>query len=205
MRLLAILLAGLVLMGTAVILLPWYSSLGAFVLLILVGWLVVPALLAKAFKAPFKMKGAALRGARIDVHGVRPAEAPARATDDQEDEDEAPEAAIQDRRYYRLDIMVTPPPPHGESAFTHWEPGELVLVPPTQDPEAALEDESCEVFDVRIYDGTAFVEDEDCKYEGPRRIELLVGVPPNERELALQYYFERLGRITFPEASTRVP
>jgi hypothetical protein len=190
--------------------------IGFFFLGVIVLWKVGGKLLKKAFTAPFAAKGAVLKDASVTVHSVTPAAAPLPAPPDEEDEEadgqdedaDTPEYAPErDLVWYHVDLTITP---QGQSApFSHWEPGELVLVSPSAKPGAehlmdddADDDEIGEIEDLRIWDGEEWREDEDGKYAGSQRLRLHVGVGPEVREFRLRYYFEIIGDVRVPAATT---
>jgi hypothetical protein len=177
-------------------------------------------LLLSLFMIPFKMKGKVLRGATIEVHAVTPAEAP--PLDEEEDDavddeyfeslEEVAEyrreseevrrqaaAARARRRWRRVDVTITPRTPKGDG-FTHWEPGELVLVHPSSKGHKALDSDDSEfgeIAETLIWDPQrkAFGPDEQGKYFGPQRLQLLVGVEPDLGHVAFRYYFEKFGNV----------
>ena len=187
-------------------------TVGAVAVVKLFGWWSVPILVAglaglawagkvlagKAFmaaiKMPFKAKGAVLRGATATVNSVLPGEPPPRSPDDEDDDEEG--VPHGERRYYWLDVAVTPLAPTGK--FTMWEPGDLVLVAPTAKPDDVDDEESYGVSTVEVWEEDRFVPDEGYKYEGERRLRLLVGVPPAWRAARFRYYFELFGDVRFP-------
>src|SRR5258708_6546068 len=110
----------------AIRLLPWWALLAAFA----GGVLAVPVLfrwaLPRLLKAPFRAKGAVLRGATVRVHSAERTRAPAVGSSG---EDEAGAADRGPREHYRIEVTITPRP--AEGPFRLWAPGELVLVGPS--------------------------------------------------------------------------
>lgn len=195
----------------AVILLVVLECVATVLLFQAIGWLAIPAVLAanlvllfvlkkligrlitKAFTAPFKAKGAVLRGATAEIHSVTPASAPVR----REDDDEDPAAEAGSLVHYLIDVTVTPVPNDGP--FQHWEPGDIRLVLPTAKPDDTDgDDDDGVIHAVRIWQDGAFVDDEGMKFPGPQRLELHVGVAPTVREVRFRYYFELFGTVRFP-------
>ena len=195
----------------AVVLLVVLECVATVVLFQAFGWLAIPAVLAanlvlllvlkkligslitKAFTAPFKAKGAVLRGARAEVHSVTPASAPPRREDDDvgETHESGPVA------YYLVDVTFTPAPTDGP--FQYWEPGDIRLALPTaKADDTDGDDDAGEIHAVRIWQDGAFVDDEGMKFPGPQRLELHVGVAPEIREVRFRYYFELFGTVRFP-------
>ena len=202
-----------------------WGLLGAFVLLLLLVFAlknVAGQLLMMAFSAPFKMKGKVLRGALVTVHNVTPSEKPDRSPKDEDEELDPDELDSLDeeeeyqrelaeerrerenidsrRRWFLLDVTITPQEVSGEG-FTHWEPGELVIVSPEREPKKTFgpdeEEEIGEVCDVSIWnpERQEFCEDEMGKHRGPLRLRLQVGVEPGHDHLAFLYYFEQFGDV----------
>ena len=187
--------------------LPWWASLtiivvGVFSLKWIGGYLI-----RQVFFVPFRMKGKALAGAQVTVHGIRPADAPDISEDEYEgeeeeegegegEEDEASDAAY---RWHYLDVTITPQPVTG--GFTHWEPGELVLVGMDASPKDIDEEEAVSrIADCKVFQDGKFCEDEGYKYPGPQRLELHVGVKPGVRALQFRYYFELFGNVTLEDS-----
>lgn len=172
--------------------LPWWGVLLLIGGIIGAAAVLLPRLLKKLFEAPFRAKGAVLRGAKVSVHAITPAEPPAV---DPNDEPLDPEMVA--RRWLYLDLSVAPM--KSEGSFRLWEPGELLLVA----PESSLEegDDSCEVWDYQLAGEGGFVTDEMYKHEGEQRLRLHVAVKPTVNDLALRYYFEDLARVKLPSSS----
>lgn len=208
-----------VLMALPVLLYQWLGWMGlplAILFVLLLGWLLKMSaghITKQLFMMPFKAKGAVLRDAQTRVHAVTPAAPPESAPDfqtarpDEMSNDEW--AAIQAeedkmrreraaRRYYHVDVTITPRAPSG-SGFTMWEPGELLLAPPDV-KSAGLDDDQEEVGaieDVEIWQDGAWHEKEDEKYHGPLRVKLLVGILPEITRARFRYYFEVFGEVEF--------
>lgn len=195
----------------AVVLLVVLECVAMVLLVQAIGWLAIPVILAanlvlllvlkkvigrlitKAFTAPFKAKGAVLRGASAEIHSVTPAPAPPRREED--DEDSASEAGP--LVHYLIDVTVTPEANDGP--FQMWEPGDIRLALPTaKADDTDGDDDAGEIHAVRIWQEGAFVDDEGMKFPGPQRLELHVGVAPAIREVRFRYYFELFGTVRFP-------
>jgi len=228
---LLVFLAALMLATVAVYNLWGFTGLlGAFVLLIALVFLakkVAGRVFRLMLTAPFRMMGQVLRDAAVTVHQITPAAAPQRDLDDElfddydEDEDDFEgeqeaeqyrhqmqaqrreiEQADARRRWFYLDLTISPGPPTGD--FTHWKPDELVVVDPESRPDEIFDgnagDQPGEIFDLEVWDPDEkefYVEDGD-KYDGPQRLRLHVGVEPNCDRLALRYYLEQFGQIELP-------
>lgn len=176
----------------AIRLLPWWGLAALLAGAVLSVLVLIKWGLPRLLKAPFRAKGAVLRGATVRVHSVERAEAPAAAPDD---EDEA--TAGEPREHYRVDVTVTPRPPTG--AFSLWAPSELVLVGPDARAEEPEADETAgEVRAVDVEQEGRFEPDGGMKYGGPQRLRLLVAVPPEQRRLRFRYYFEVFGDVALP-------
>ena len=179
--------------------LPLWLGIG-----LIAGYFVIKIIIGKAFtrlfSAPFKMKGKALEGAHVEYHGhvwTTLPESEAHSddenddSDDEEDEDDDDDAIHQSLRYAWIDLTITPQ--ERTEGFTHWEPGELLLLP-GEDAPAGLDslDDAYSVEDVRIVVDEKEMEDESGKYCGPLRIKILIGLPEDKHEFTLAYYFETL-------------
>lgn len=197
----------------AVILLVVLECVATVLLFQAIGWLAIPAVLAanlvllfvlkkligrlitKAFTAPFKAKGAVLRGATAEIHSVTPASAPLRREDDEDSASGAGEL-----KHYLVDVTVTPA--SNDGPFQYWEPGDIRLVLPTAKPDDTDGDDDAGVIHaVRIWQDGAFADDEGMKFPGPQRLELHVGVAPTIREVRFRYYFELFGTVRFPSST----
>jgi hypothetical protein len=184
----------------------WPYALGGAVVGHVAVAMVVKRAAARLLVAPFKAKGAPLRGARLQVHAC--AAVPARALagvgagggcgDEEEDEDEE----RRDRpgwRRFELDTTVTPAA-ETTGPFRHWAPGELALVPVDADtgPDAARDECVAEVHGVQVFGDDGFVDDEGMSYTGPQRLRLTFSAAPGTTALKVQYYFEGFGRVDLP-------
>ena len=141
--------------------------------------IVMRRLLHAVFTAPFRMKGAVLRGATLTVHSVTRSEPPPIYGPDQggegalqEDEAADPaavEAEREPRDYYWIDATITPTALPG--AFRLWEPGEILFVPPdAKEGDVETEEESGHIEGLEVFQDGAFVKDEGFKFEGPQRV-----------------------------------
>ena len=146
----------------------WKGLLAFPVLLVGLVWLgklVIARLVKRFFLGLVGMKARVLRGASLTVHSIvpvpkpEPLEADADSEDKAEDEgepepDEEPE---EHRVYYEIDMTITPR--HNCNAV--WEPTELIL---TSQPIKGLEDleenDLGTTYDCRLWNGSAFVEDD---------------------------------------------
>jgi hypothetical protein len=176
----------------AVRLLPWWALVLGFLALVLIGKFVVKRLVLRLFLMPFRAKGAVLKGASAQVHGVSPA-APAaeRAADD---------SGEPSKRYL---VEVTIKPEDQQGPFGLWEPGELRLVRPEsvlrpESDQADDEDKACTVTKIQIEDEGQWNDDEGMKYGGPQKLRLHLAAEPGVRELKFRYYFEEFGSVRLP-------
>jgi membrane protein implicated in regulation of membrane protease activity len=191
---------------------PWWGSLAAAAAIYFVAAFAAKRLFFRAVTAPFKAKGAVLRGAKLVVHSVevvpaaqrRPALALVGGSDRTEDDDETDERDGCDDTpegwtTYRVDATVTPPT-IAEGPFAWWEPGDLSLVPVDADvsPSAPTTSEECSIRQVDVFEGGEYVQDEGMKYQGEKRLRLVVACAPGVRVAKLRYYFEGFGRIELP-------
>lgn len=179
----------------------WWALVAVAALNVVAGPLLVKRALKALFMMPFKAKGAVLRGASAVVHSVEPAAAPVREEGDEDDEDdeEEPEGA---RDYFYVDVTVAPRP--AEGPFSHWEPGELVLVRPGAKaiPDDEDDGEVGSVGEVLVWDGESFAEDDPGKYQGEQRLRLHVAVVPGTRRAQFRYYFEIFGDVELPATTS---
>lgn len=191
--------------------LPWWGSLLAAVGTYLVGGVLVRALAHKLMIAPFKAKGAPLRGARLVVHSVTCIAAPmpkaqpamAMAGGGSGDDDDCPECAQEEQdeppadwRWFRLDATVAPPE-MTDGPFRGWAPGELGLVAHDADtsPKAPTDDGMAIIRSVEYFENGSFREDEGMDFVGERRLRLTFACAPALRKAKLRYYFEGFGTI----------
>ncbi|MCC6694844.1 MAG: hypothetical protein IT365_04340 [Candidatus Hydrogenedentes bacterium] len=177
--------------------------------------------LKRLFLAPFKMKGKALAGATVSIHSVRPTAAPTSSPHTEIEMGEAEEGeegeveyremvkAEEDEdapdygkyQWYLVDVTITPQQSSGDG-FTHWEPGEVMLVSPTAkaDDLDAEEDDLAMIHDLRIFQEGSFQQYDGEKFQGPLHVEFHAGVKPGVSELKFRYYFEILEpAVPFPQ------
>jgi len=181
--------------------------------------------IGKAMMAGFEIKAKVLKGATADVHSVEAAPVPPprvidqvededeaddeQDEDDEEDEDEDEDEADRDLNYYRLDVTIRPGPQDGP--MSHWDVSDLCVVDAKAPPlKLSLGDESdagegFHFHDVKIVENGRLAPDEQGKYQGEQRLNLLVGVSPTLRELKFRYYTEDFGRIPLPPPYPREP
>jgi hypothetical protein len=202
-------------MAMAVALYAWFGWPGlllaflAVVLFALVVRLTAGRILQALFLAPFKAKGAVLRGADGQVHSVLPAAAPELdeslertedMTDEEWDEIQAEqEEQRQERknaRFYQVEVTITPREPQ-PGGFTMWEPGDLSLASPGAQGGSMDDDDDFDAWieNVQIYEDGAWRDDEGLKYHGPQRLRLLVGMPRNLTGARFRYYLEVFGDL----------
>jgi hypothetical protein len=181
--------------------LPWWASL----ILLSIGIAGVrwgtKHVLKRIFIVPFKMKGKALAGATVKVHGFTSAPVPSSSRYEDEEVDAETHQRYQQLEWFYLDVSITPPENREECGFALWEPGELLLVPmdvKAKELENGFDSDACEIYDRKILVADRFMEDEECKYEGAQRLQLHIGVLPNIHQLQFQYYFELFGQVGLP-------
>lgn len=132
---------------------------------------------------------------------------------DDDDDDDEPEAP-RDLAWYRIDATIVPGPSQGPMHY--WDVGDLVVVdygakPLNLNPLGGDADDPGEGYhfeDVQVLEDAAPAsgagarheaeDDEGEKYAGPRRLNVLVGVPRELRRLKFRYYTEQFGRIELP-------
>lgn len=159
----------------------------------IIAWLL-ERLFMKAVTAPFKMKGAILRGARAEIHAVEridPAGLPA-GGDEDEDEKARPAGA------WRVEATITPNPPAG-GPFTHWSPSELQLVGfmTRCGPDDPSSDDLVDIRKVEILEEGRWIDDEGMKYPGPLRVRLACSsAKAPVGRVKFRYYFETFGDLS---------
>jgi len=162
----------------------------------LIGWLTIPVLLValvvagfvlkklavKAFEkllsTPFRMKGAALKNARVDVHEVSTL------------------SEREGKRQIRVDATITPDA-DSQQQFRAFAPGEITLVPfGTTDVEHYdSEEDGFEISRVEYFEDGEFREFEGEMGQGPMRLRFEADVPLDARRLSFCYYFEVIGDL----------
>jgi hypothetical protein len=151
-----------------------------------------------------------LKDATAEIHGVTRAEAPPVDEPDPEIEEDLSEEEKEEYRrsldrephdYWHVDVTITPSPSVGK--FTHWEPGELMIV--AEDKVVSLDGDNEDdetgigyVNDLDVWLENKWTKDEGFKFQGPMRLRLRVGMRPGTRSFKFQYYFESFGRVTLP-------
>jgi hypothetical protein len=195
---LAVFVACFAVLVAARVYLPWWGFLiavvGVFLAMVGTAWLLAGRFMTSVFSIPFRAKGAALGGAKAEVHSVEAVPA------DVTDEGPGPEGSgAYDR--YRLDVTIRPRATPGP--FLFWEPGELVLVPAkTRVTSLDTLPEGAGVMGVEVFANGAFGPDDEGKYVGPRRLRFDVHIPRDwDRTVAFLYYFSKFGTVTLPPAA----
>ena len=161
----------------------------------------------------FTAKSAALKGATVEVHSVRPAAMPDEVRegqaltidgDDPENGDDEDEGRPDYANYQWAVVEMTVfPAADAAGAFAHWDLDGLRLVPidaPKLEFMSADDDDRAEfeMWDLQVVEGGRPVERDDGSFDGPRRLRFTVGVPRGTRLLKVQYFFEQFGRIELP-------
>lgn len=154
-------------------------------------------LLGKALRVPFKLKGQPLRDARVRVHAVRRAAPP---PPDPQDDDQDPDP----REWYVIELTVSPGADPGK--FRFWDPTELVLVAPDDDPDDPHDDKEWgQVARARVWRDGAWAPVDENLEASELRVRLLVGLRPGPpRSLRFRYYLEVFGHLDLARA-TQVP
>lgn len=194
--------------------LPWWGSLLAATGTYVVVGLALKAMFFRLMTAPFKAKGAPLKGARLVVHSVTAVAAPVAkprlvlahagggCDEDACEGEETTDSTPADWRWYCLDATVSPPA-MSEGPFRGWQPSELRIVPVDADtsPRASTDAEDCaEIKSVEYFEDGSFVADEGMSFEGERRLRMTIACAPELSTAKLRYYFEGFGRIDLPKA-----
>ena len=176
------------------------AAAGAGLLLVLFG-LVLKSGLKRFFLGMFEAKSKALRGAVANVERVTPAAQPPAWWEDpemmDEEDDDDPDLRAEKARWdradwYHLEVTISPAPSPG--GFQGWEPGELMLVGPDAEPREIEEEGDVLIAGCELWDDGEWIDELD-KVEGPQRLRLLIGVPPegDRHRLQFRYYFELFG------------
>ena len=214
-RLIALLVLALLIAAVVLALrtLPWWAIVAGLVVLVVIGKLLLPRLLKKLFLAPFRAKGAVLKGATATIHGIAATEAlPKKSATEESDADDSPDEESDEsdaaggkpgepRLHYLLEVTITPGQTDGP--FGLWEPGEIMLVRPEsvlrpESDEADDSDDSCEVGSIQYQEDGAWKNDEGMKFPGPQRLKMQLAVQPGASQLKFRYYFEEFGLVQLP-------
>ena len=185
----------------------WPIALGGAVACYVVAAFAVKRLAFKLFCAPFKAKGAVLRGATVEVHSIRraPVMALVAAGSAESGEGQAMEGRRPDWRYFDCDVTVTPT---GEcnGPFMMWAPGELRAVPVDASPEPRRGHDDAEdlaaIENVEVFSENEWRADEGMSYPGGQRVRFTLGAAPIVTVAKLAYYFEGMGRLELPGDGT---
>jgi hypothetical protein len=198
-----IILVGLVAgAGYAVKMLPWWALVVGLVALVFAGKFLLKRLIRKLFLAPFKAKGAVLKGATATVHSVAATAAPEPDSPAETSADKAiaPATAPQ---HFLVDVTIVPRETKGP--FQHWAPSELNLVKPEslmrpESDEPDDEDAACEVVNIEALENGSWAKDDGLKFAGPLRLKMLLRIQQGVNRLKFRYYFEEFGEIRFSQA-----
>jgi hypothetical protein len=177
--------------------LPWWGLLLGALGLVVIGKFVLKRLFFRLLITPFKLKGAVLKGASVEVHSVTTAVAP--PTTDAAPADATP------RNYYSVEASIRPV--QSDTPFGAWEPGELRLVRPESVIDASPDtpsddDDTCEIKSIEVQLEGGFEPHNGIKLPGPQRLRLLIAVKPGSARLKFRYYFEEFGSVTLPASAT---
>jgi hypothetical protein len=168
----------------------------------------------------FMTKSRALRDAGVHVHRVEHAPRPASAaeaageigdssegessggdeqSESNEDEEDG-EPTLADHRFVLVEFTVTPRP--GSSRMSHWEPGEISLVPfdARVDPDHDTDDKfSANAHTIMMVDDAGNENDDFDKVVGPARLRAIFAIPPTlSGRVKFRYYFEQFGDFLLP-------
>jgi hypothetical protein len=202
----------LVVTVAAFVFLDWWQavlvSFATFVLLAYAGKLLVRRALARLGRFAVGLvgiKGQVLRGAAVDVHAVRRIAPPADLLPVLDADRDRPPPDPVPRDWYEVEVTLFPAP-DAPGPMTHWEPGDLILVPADTPDVVSPADIGRPVDEVgldRVWlveDGRA-VEPDAGKYHGPQRLRFTAGFPAGIREWKFRYYFEQFGRVRLPTSA----
>lgn len=203
--------------------LPWYVLVGLAVVFVLSIKFLGKKALLWVFSLPFRAKGAALRGAPVEVHSIEPCPAPQRRSGDSDDDDEDSEngeasdddgahdegeefesgvlitgdvSSNDPRSYYRVEATISPK--HSKQLFDHWEIGELGLGLPNYSPMDGDGKDACPIDALEVELDGKFTPDDGYKLMGPQRLRFVVDVSPGVQRLVFNYYFETFGEVQIP-------
>jgi hypothetical protein len=195
--------------------LPWEWKLG------IAGVIAVLVLIFRAklfiwlLMIPFRLKGATLRRARIEVHSITPTQEPPKpevSEVDDFEESEQPKKPEEPRNYYLLEVTIQPSS-FTMTPFKFWELGELCLVAPGEDVMRGEDPvDSCIIASSKFVrpelpppptpktdaEEEDYEDDYGGKVAGPHRVQFVIGVKPGVQKLRFQYYFEIFGEVTLP-------
>ena len=164
---------------------------------LIVAYFAIKYAIARAFfwlfSLPFKMKGKALAGATVELHGY---EWTGKPETDSHDDDEP--AHAQPMRYAWIDVTISPPV--RTQGFSHWEPGELMIAPATTKVRNLDDMDKCfRIHELKyIVDGQV-IDDEGNKVNGPHRLKLLAEFPANATNMKFVYYGYSFGDIALAQ------
>ena len=183
--------------GLAIKYLPWWGLLLAAAGVIVIGKFVIKRLFFRLLLKPFQLKGAVLKGAKVEIHSITPAIEPPLK--------EAASSESPERARYHLEVTIHPG--NANTPFGAWEPGELRLVRPESvldmNPDTPSDnDDTCEIESIEVQEDGAFKPDEGMKFPGAQRLKLLLAVKPGASRLKFRYYFEEFGSVALPAAIT---
>jgi hypothetical protein len=182
------------------------------VAMVWLGKIVIAKLAKKFFLGLFGVKSEVLRDATMTVHSIRavpkPPEPPPDESEpgeedddtngDQEADEAEPEEPEEIRHYYVVDVTITPRQGCGDRV---WEPGELLLTTEKLTSLEDLQDETKEAGtteECKVWNGSAFVPDDECKYPGEQRLLVTFAIKPGTSQAWMHYYCEHLGVLELP-------
>ena len=168
----------------------WWLALAIAVVIHFGFGFVLQQVAYRLFKMPFQAKGAVLKNAQVHIHKVIATTTPPPDEDNEDEEVDDPNFS-----YYRVDLTIIPEDPTGN--FTHWEPGDLLLVPTTLDLDFHDDcDDYIRIRDIKIYDGEKLLPDDGYKLQGKQHLRMLVGAKPDIQQAKFRYYFEEFGEVS---------
>lgn len=207
----AVLLGAIALLVLAFKMLPWWAGVALVVGLGLAAKYLLVGVFKNFAMRMLTAKSVVLAGAGIQLHHVEAALAPKFDETFEEDDDERLEREALQYRYLDVSVDV---PNASESCvlresdedeedeekvpacgFSHWEPGELMVVRADATPGFSEEEDSVgELFGVEIREGDAWVSF-DGKVVGSQRLRLHVGFQPGTKQFRFRYYAEILKQL----------
>ncbi len=180
----------------------WPAAIGAAIVTFVAGSVLARMAFERLMTMPFVAKGAPLRDARVELHGIVRVDAPA----DDDDDADAAESRV-GWTWHEMDVTVTP---SGACSgpFRNWDPHELSVVPADAETGPRAPQDRCDDCTVSSVTPAECCEqalsDEDagpCEQHGAdasARVRITFGAAPGVSAVKLRYYFESFGDVTLP-------
>lgn len=140
----------------------------------------------------FGAKSGVLKDATAKIISVKPAAAPAKAEDSEEENTEDKR-----KKFFTVEATITPQP--GSSPMQMWDTDDLTIVPFDAKKLSMWSNNSddadgvCEIRKTEVRVDGAFVEPDGPKFGGEQTLRLLIAVTHAPARLKFRYYFEDFG------------